>query len=222
MSWLNPTDQITAMVADAPRSLSFDGQDFGEWREAFAAGFDGLLGPAPRRADLAVETTTGNPLDGQFDDDVDCFTMHFDCDAYSRSHAYGFAPRQGWNGRTVLLCHGHDPRSRRVAKHFARGRFDAPFVDHVVEPTVPLLEAGFSVVAPVWRGFKERDGNYESHGLFRDPCNVFGLGFGYAGFTLINLLRLDASRAIDALDALEDDRFRSSSVVAGRRSTNRA
>jgi dienelactone hydrolase len=121
-------------------------RDVGQWRAETRARLLALLGPAPTRVALALETT----------ESIDCgryqrVRVVFDTEDTMAVPAYLLTPharRDAAPGPAVLAIHGHGPGKSLVCGLEAEGPTD----DYAHR----LAEDGFVVLAPDLRGFGER------------------------------------------------------------------
>jgi dienelactone hydrolase len=122
-----------------------DGEVLDEWRARCRARLTELLGPAPRRVPLELETLQSVACDG--------YTRHqivFDTEETMSVPAYLLVPDDRTApGPAVLAAHGHGPGKSLVC---GLDETDAPNGDYAVQ----LVKRGFVVLAPDMRCFGER------------------------------------------------------------------
>lgn len=204
---LSMSVQIANYVENAPQALRFtSGSDYPRWHVNFEEALHQMLGPSPTPVPLEpiilldqnIPPKQGRPAHR-------LQKIQYSTDAHSSAIGYLFSPvdpAASEKRQTVLVCHGHEPRKHIVLRDMFGGPWKKPYMEHIQIPAYRLLSSGFTVFAPVWRGFKERSMPLAYSGLFRDQCNVAGLAFGICGYSLLRLNLFDASRSIDLLENL--------------------
>jgi dienelactone hydrolase len=89
----------------------------------------------------------------------------------------------------IICCHGHTPRAKRDVMGLEFGEQHNAY-------GLKMAKAGFVTLAIDWRGFGERNDNYEGN---RDLCNLHYLRASIMGMTVLGMDVHDGMRMIDYL-----------------------
>jgi dienelactone hydrolase len=93
----------------------------------------------------------------------------------------------------ILCCHGHTAHAKRDVMGLEFGEQHNAY-------GLSLARSGFVTIAIDWRGFGERNDNYEGN---RDLCNLHYLRASILGMTVLGMDIHDGMRAIDYLCELD-------------------
>jgi len=193
-------DSVNAWIANEDSELTFRGSSttaWAAWRTAFDQRLRALLGRWPKPV----------PLDPEVSESVDCgsYTRErvvYDTEKYVSVPAYVLVPKDIKDGEKrpgILAAHGHGDGKSNVcgvpANEKERALIEALNYDYAVK----LVERGYVVIAPDWRGFGERRSPADWVRPGRDPCNVNYMAHGYLGHHLLALQIWDGMRTVDYL-----------------------
>ena len=200
--YYSPYETVARWIEINRGELAFSGKtidDWRKWRRKFRARLVRNLGKMPERVPLRAETLSR--------EDMGTFVREkvvYDTEACASVPAYVLIPKglkRGEKCPGVLAAHGHG-----IGKNPLVGLDgdEKPHEDYQKVLGIQLVERGYVVVAPDWRGFGERMSPVDWVRPTRDKCNVNSMAEGYRGFYFLALQIWDGFRTLDYLQSRKE------------------
>ena len=202
-------DQLTRRLASAPKKMQFSpASNFSVWSAQFKMKIEELLGSMPDPVPLNMEIVEEEYIEDYEELGIQPYYQQkilYDSEAHASVDAYLLIPASVHDHPdhqvpAILNAHGHGMGNKKLVnldpKYWSEEgvSFEAS--------AIHLMNGGFVVLAPDWRGFGDRKLDEDFRRKGRDSCNVNYLSFGYFGYNLLALNVFDAQRSLDLLQTL--------------------
>ncbi len=198
----SPHETVVKWIESNRGELAFSGKtvdDWRAWRKKFRARLVRNLGKMPEKVPLRAETLSREDMGTFFREKV-----VYDTEAFASVPAYVLIPkdlRRGEKCPGVLAAHGHGIGKNPLVGLDGDGKRHE---DYQKVLGIQLVERGYVVVAPDWRGFGERMSPEDWVRSTRDKCNVNFMAEGYRGFYFLALQIWDGFRTLDYLQSRKE------------------
>ena len=200
--YLSPYETVQAWMRANRGALVFDGKtvdDWRAWRRQFRAQLVKRLGPMPEQVSLRSEVLEREDMGTYVREKV-----VYDTERFASVPAYVLVPKglkRGEKRPGVLAAHGHGIGKNPLVGLDGDGK---PHMDYQKQLAVQLVERGYVVVVPDWRGFGERTSPEDWVRERRDKCNVNFMAEGYRGYYFLALHIWDGFRTLDYLQSRKE------------------